>query len=334
MPPVDLQLNRRLRALSRRLPVTRSYERRIAELTAEVNSLTDEVHRARADAEARPSTWVPIGHFYSPIPDAEELRTDHDRIFGGDPTEIAGVDLRLDAQWGLLEQLAPLAAGVELASDVHIAANRGERYRADNPGYPPGDARSLRMMLRHHRPARLVELGSGFSSACMLDVRERDLDGRLDLTFIDPYPAQLEELLLDHDRPACTILPSRTQDVDLDVFRQLESGDVLFVDSTHVARTGSDVNHIVFEILPALAPGVLVHVHDVFPGFEYPAPWVHEGRAWTEQYLLRAFLQYNDSFHVHWWPSLLLAAATPEQLDRFAVLPTLQGGAIWLRRAA
>ncbi len=327
MPAMRARLRRAMRGIARRLPVTGAYERRIAALTTEVHRLA----AAIPTEPPPPPTWVPQGHFYSPIPDPDEIRADHDRIFGGDPTDLPGIDLHLVEQWALLDRLAPFADDVELARTADVAADRGERYRAENPSYPPGDALALTMVLRDLRPARLVELGSGFSSACMLDVRERHLDGRLDLTFVDPYPAQLEELFRDEDRASCTVLPVRTQDVDLDVFGQLASGDVLFVDSTHVARTGSDVNRIVFEILPALAPGVLVHVHDVFPGFEYPAPWVYEGRAWTEQYLLRAFLQHNERFRVHWWPSLLHQVATDDHHERYPVLARLQGGAIWLR---
>lgn len=316
-----------MRRIARRLPVTGGYERRIAALTADVHRLAAQV----PDQPPPPPTWAPQGHFYSPIPDPAEVRADHDRIFGRDPTDLPGIDLHLDDQWALLDRLAPLADDVDLAPTASVARAQGERYWTDNPGYPADDALALTMLLRDLRPSRLVELGSGFSSACTLDVRERHLDGRLDITFVDPYPAQLEELRRDDDRSSSTLIAARTQDVDLDLFRGLAAGDVLFVDSTHVSRAGSDVNHIVFEILPVLAPGVLVHVHDVFPGFEYPVPWVMEGRAWTEQYVLRAFLQHNDRFRVHWWPSLLRRVATEEQRERYPVLARLQGGAIWLR---
>lgn len=316
-----------LRRVARRLPVIGAYERRIEALTTEVHRLAAEI----PTEPPPPPTWVPQGHYYSPIPDLDEIRADHERIFGADPTDLPGIDLHLDEQWALLDQLAPLADGIDVARTRDEAAERGERYWSDNPGYPPNDALTLTMMLRHVRPARLVELGSGFSSACTLDVRDRHLDGRLDVTFVDPFPGQLDELMHEADRSTCRVIAARTQDVDLDVFAQLADGDVLFVDSTHVARTGSDVNRIVFEILPVLAPGVYVHVHDVFPGFEYPVPWVHEGRAWTEQYLLRAFLQFNGRFRVHWWPSLLHQIATDVQRERYPVLDRLQGGAIWLR---
>lgn len=336
VPAVRERVRNGLRAMSRKLPITGAYERRIAELTAEVERLAAEVHELadRVPAFPAPDLWVPAGHFYSPLPDLDEIRADRERIFPTSPadvTDLPAIDLGIDEQWALHEQLAPLADDIELVHDQETATASGLRYWADNPGYPPGDARSLTMMLRHLRPQRLVELGSGYSSACTLDARDHHLDGRLDLTFVDPYPALLTELLRDDDRTSCRILPVRTQDVELDVFAQLGPGDVLFVDSTHVARTGSDVNRIVFDILPSLAPGVYVHLHDIFPGFEYPEPWVMEGRAWTEQYLLRAFLQHNERFRVVWWPSLLHMIADDAQRQRFGGLPLLQGGAIWLR---
>ena len=118
----------------------------------------------------------------------------------------------------------------------------------------------------------------------------------------------------------------------LDDLRTLAAGDVLFVDSTHVSRTGSDVNRIVFEILPALAPGVFVHLHDMFPGFEYPAPWVFEGRAWTELYLVRAFLQYNESFEIVLWPNLLAMLDHGDVIGRFPIAAANIGGSLWLRK--
>ena len=101
-------------------------------------------------------------------------------------------------------------------------------------------------------------------------------------TFIDPYPERLLGLLRpeDHDRAEIRVEP--VQAVDLAVFDVLGPGDVLFIDSTHVARTGGDVVHDVFTILPRLASGVRVHFHDMFYPFEYPAAWVFEGRAWNE----------------------------------------------------
>jgi hypothetical protein len=88
------------------------------------------------------------------------------------------------------------------------------------------------------------------------------------------------------------------QHVPLHIFDQLEPRDILLIDSTHVSKLDSDVNYIFFEILPRLKPGIVVHLHDIYAGFEYPDTWVKEGRAWNESYLLRAFLQYNEHFRI------------------------------------
>ncbi len=103
------------------------------------------------------------------------------------------------------------------------------------------------------------------------------------------------------------LIEQRLQDVPLSEFQDLRENDVLFVDSTHVAKLGSDVLRIFFEILPGLAPGVYVHVHDIFWPFEYPEPWIAEGRAWTETYLLRAFLQFNSAFRIVLFSDLVFA---------------------------
>ena len=128
------------------------------------------------------------------------------------------------------------------------------------------------------------------------------------------------------------VLSVATQDVPLDVIAELGEGDVLFVDSTHVVRTGGDVNRIFFELLPALAPGVVVHLHDMFPGFEYPAEWVYEGRAWSELYLVRAFLQYNDAFEILLWPNLLAMLDHHDIVRRFPQAELNIGGSLWLRK--
>ena len=112
------------------------------------------------------------------------------------------------------------------------------------------------------------------------------------------------------------------QSIPLAVFEGLESGDVLFVDSTHVTKRGSDVNRIFFEILPALPVGVIIHFHDIFYPFEYPDNWMHEGRGWNEAYLLRAFLEYNDAFEILLWNSMLVAMGHL----------TGDGGSIWLQK--
>jgi hypothetical protein len=176
-------------------------------------------------------------------------------------------------------------------------------------------------------------MGSGFSSASMLDTNDRFFGGSIDFTFIDPDTTVLDGLLRSDDRARVRIMRSPMQDVPLATFDVLEPNDILFVDSTHVSKTGSDVNRIVFELLPRLRSGVYVHFHDVFYPFEYPKEWIYEGRAWNEDYMLRAFLEFNNAYAVVLFGTYLarfhrdvLARTMPMVLEN-------PGGALWLRRA-
>jgi len=116
------------------------------------------------------------------------------------------------------------------------------------------------------------------------------------------------------------------------IFDALSSNDILFIDSTHVSKTGSDVNRILFDILPRLSRGVFIHFHDVFYPFEYPKEWVYEGRAWNEDYILRAFLEYNDAFEIVLFGTWL--AKFERDLLREMMPMTLEnpGGSLWLRK--
>src|SRR5262249_4955967 len=158
---------------------------------------------------------------------------------------------------------------------------------------------------REFRPARVIEIGSGFSSAIMLDTCEQFLQGHTRFTFFDPYPERLQQLLSTEDSRTCEVVAKRVQDINVELFSELGDNDMLFVDSSHVSKYASDVNHILFEILPVLRPGVFVHFHDVFFPFEYPQHWIPQGRCWNEAYLLRAFLQYNKTFKIKLFLSYL-----------------------------
>jgi hypothetical protein len=112
---------------------------------------------------------------------------------------------------------------------------------------------------------------------------------------------------------------------------------VLFIDSSHVVQVGGDVTHLFFQVLPRLAPGVVVHLHDIFLPREYPRAWVMEQhRFWTEQYLLQAFLRFNREFEIllsAGW----LSAHHPEALA--AAIPSWDAersrpGSFWMRRVS
>jgi predicted O-methyltransferase YrrM len=268
------------------------------------------------------------GHFYSPYPDLAEIRERAGEIWK--PLDSApGIDLRETQQWALLDDLAGLAPDLPFAdSESSIATGR---YRPDNRPYVLGDAVVLAAMLRHLGPRRYVEVGSGWSTAVALDVRDHYLDDT-EIICIDPYPTRLLDVLAGENPAQFSLRRESVQDTNADVFDQLEAGDVLFIDSTHVVRAGSDVNHLVFEILPRLAPGVAVHVHDVFDGFEYPRRWVEERRAWSEAYLVRAFLQFNDAFAVTLFTSWLHARDPARYLSALPQARQNPGAQLWLTR--
>jgi hypothetical protein len=309
-------MRERLRRLARKLPISRVYERRIAGLRAELSALKQE------------REFVPSGHFYSAVPDRNELSRRKADVFERDPAVILGVDLRNDAQWALLDELQPHVASMPFTDRPH-----GEsRYGFINDAFSYSDGMFLHLMLRHLQPQRIIEVGSGHSSACTLDTIDGFLSSSTHCTFIEPYDQLLRSLMRLGDTDRVEILASPVQEVPVDRFRELQAGDLLFIDSTHVSKAGSDVNTLFFDVLPALAPGVYVHVHDIFPAFEYPWSWVSDGRAWTENYLLRAFLQFNDTFEIVLWPNLL-ATIDSQRLDAsFPLSRKNRGGSIYLRR--
>jgi hypothetical protein len=164
----------------------------------------------------------------------------------------------------------------------------------------------------------------------MLDTREV-FNQNIDLTFIEPYPALLRSLLRDADKSNCHIIDSKVQHVPLEVFKSLQKDDILFIDSSHVSKTGSDVNYELFEILPDLNEGVIIHVHDIFYPFEYPKSWVYDGRNWNESYMLRAFLSYNSKFRIEFFVDYL-SKHHRSSLQQMPLLQKENGGSLWMRK--
>jgi hypothetical protein len=268
------------------------------------------------------------GHFYSPIPSLKELRADRQRVFGEVPREIPGVDLREEQQLQLLRVMQGYYAEQPFAS----GRSGGMLYSFENDQFGHCDAIMLYGMMRHSQPRRIVEVGSGHTSCVMADTNRLFFNNSIECTFIDPNPQRLRSVL-PPSTPA-TVLEKRVQDVPLNLFTRLQSGDILFIDSAHVAKTGSDVNHIFFNILPILKPGVRVHLHDVVYPFEYPERWVFDGKAWNEAYILRAFLQYNSSFELELFPSFLIKFHRELFMKEMPLCLQNTGGSIWIRRIA
>lgn len=269
--------------------------------------------RAVRTVVARPP-YVPPGHFYSPL--TADVDVSRALTWAGAP----GVDVAEAAQLALAAELRPLLA--EPAP--------GPRYAPDNSMYGPGDAAVYRAMMTHLRPARIIEVGSGYSTALALDEADANavLSG-LEITCIEPFPERLLGLMKASDHERLSLLRQPVQDIDPATYAQLGPQDVLFVDSTHVVKAGSDVVWLFLHVLPRLAPGVVVHVHDVFWPFEYPAEWLRERRDWTENYLLHAFLIGNASWEILFFSSWFWQCHPDLVPERLA---SERPGSIWLRR--
>jgi hypothetical protein len=170
-------------------------------------------------------------------------------------------------------------------------------YTLDNAWFTGGDAVFMALMLRHVRPARVIEVGSGHSSALI----SQTLPGAR-ATFIDPDPERVRGLLGDD----ADVIATEVQDVGVDIFAELGPGDVLAIDSSHVLKAGSDVQHLLFTVIPSLPEGVHIHVHDVFFPFEYPRPWLDDGVAFSESYAWRALLMNASTPRIELWNHLLI----------------------------
>ena len=272
-------------------------------------------------------TYHPPGHYYSPVPDKQYVRENAERIFDRSKNTVAGVELREKEQLQLLESFQRYYNEV-FFTDEKVVANR---YWFKNPLYSYSDAIILNCMIRHFSPSRIIEAGSGYSSAAMLDINEKTFNNSIDVLLVEPYPVNLENLTAGFPKNF-KIIPEFIQKVPLDTFKSLVKNDILFIDSTHVSKAGSDVNYILFEILPVLNEGVIIHFHDVFYPFEYPQAWIEKGFSWNEDYLLRAFLMYNTDFEIVYFNTFI------EQFHRDWLsinMPNVlknMGGGLWLRK--
>lgn len=268
----------------------------------------------------------PPGHYYSPLVDPHDthvVRAVRDRLEVPAPS---GINLDVHSMKAMLRRLAfhhTLFPFPRNSDGVH-------RYYFSNPFFGCHDASVYFSMLLEFRPRRVVEIGCGFSSRLLFDTNDRIFAGKIEITLIDPSLSSLTE----PGEPAQANLHScRVQDVPLALFDTLETNDILFIDSSHVSKTGSDVNFYIFEILPRLRPGVLVHVHDIFWPFEYVKEWVlEEKRSWNEAYVLRAFLEFNDAFEIRYWNNFAFHFLASELKESMPLCMENEGGSLWFQR--
>ena len=272
------------------------------------------------------------GHFYSPIGDRAALR----RYWDSDhrAAQVARVDALLDYPamsrlWG------------QIADDVlpfPMTQTPGWRYYGINTEFMYHDASILSAMLAHLNPRRIVEVGAGYSSAAMFDTVDRMAAPRLEsFATIDPDLTRFRRLA----PPETAVgLEAMVQSVPLSLFSDLEAGDLVFIDSSHVLKTGSDVHFEYLHVLPVLKPGVIIHIHDIFYPFEYPRRWVlQQNRSWNEIYLVDMMLSHGDRYEVLMFNDAMLQRGLlrPHPMfERFEAENTNPrqsvNGSIWLRR--
>ncbi|TMB78373.1 MAG: class I SAM-dependent methyltransferase, partial [Chloroflexi bacterium] len=214
----------------------------------------------------------------------------------------------------------------------------GGGFHLNNRLFDGTDALVAYCMVRQFQPRLIIEIGSGLSSLLLAQAAARNSSSNL--TCIEPFPRELVRKGFPGLR---SLIEKKVQDIDVEFFSQLESRDLLFIDSSHTVKVGGDVNYLFLEVLPRLNPGVIVHVHDIFLPFEYRRDWVmDEFRFWGEQYLLQAFLTFNSEFEVLMANRYLahryledLKAAFPNLGNLKAALPNSVrwgGGSFWMRR--
>lgn len=273
------------------------------------------------------NVWIEPGHYYSPIISIEDIKRNENFIFKKSINKIAGIDINENNQFKLLNNLLNFYEEIPFEQEK----NDKLRYYYNNEFFYYFDAISLYLLMRFFSPQKIIEIGSGFSSALMLDVNKLFFNNKIELTFIEPFPDRLK--LLTRSTDNFTLIEKFSQEVDLDLFNSLNRNDFLFIDSSHVIKTGSELNPLLFEVLPSLKAGVKIHFHDIFFPFEYPKKWVlKEKRSFNEAYFLRAFLMYNNQFEIFFFNSFIETFYEDWLRTKMPLCLKSNGSSLWLSK--
>lgn len=269
------------------------------------------------------------GHYYSPVVDMDDLNARKQSIWQKEKT-LAGVDFNTTVQESFFEPL------ISSAKKIPFTENQAEGYRYyfENKTYAHADGLVLFTMLNTLKPKKLIEVGSGFSSALILDTRDKFLEHSLELTFIDPNPEdRLYGLLKPEDYKTASVVKDIVQNTAPSAFQKLEANDILLIDNSHVSKTGSDVNYLMTEILPVLNKGVVVHIHDIFYPFEYPSEWLLNLRLnWNEIYSVHNFLLFNNAYKIIFFSDYIQQKYKEKLLPETPLFFKDRPGSLWIQR--
>jgi predicted O-methyltransferase YrrM len=286
--------------------------------------------RSNPDIMDRWGVHVRQVHYYDPLPNFAAITPEQTTRRRESPV----VDFNMPSQLALLRRLGQ-EFGKEVETLVSGQDQEAHEFNFDNEYFAHLDAAMYYALIRDLKPRRVIEIGSGYSTriASLALARNGRENRPGTLTCIEPYPEpRLLEAKLDIE-----LIERPVELVDLDTFRRLEAGDILFIDSSHAVKFQNDVCREFLEILPILQAGVWVHVHDIFFPHDYPAEWLIEKRiAFSEQYLLEAFLAYNVAYSVmaaNYWLCLDYRADVLQLWPRIGEAKGPHGGAsLWMRK--
>jgi hypothetical protein len=264
-------------------------------------------------------------HYYQPIPDTSTLKAED---FG--KKDLVGIRMDDKEQLEILDKIKDFKSEFTQFKKFSGSVNtqKDPNFYFDNLAFDTTDALLYYGMVRLIKPRKIIEIGSGWSTkiaaaACLKN-------GETKLDSIEPYP----QPILKNGFPGFSkLIEKKVEDVSLRFFESLRGGDILFIDSSHVSRIGGDVNHIFFEILPRLRKGVYVHIHDIFLPYDYPKDWVmKQRRFWSEQYILHAFLLFNDTFEIVYAKGYMNEKYPSKVKKVFPAFPPFGGGSMWIRK--
>ncbi len=272
-------------------------------------------------------------HFYSPIPEIADLR---ERNVWNQKSASIGLDYNIERQMEFLSEL-----GRQYGRECDWPTNPSDNpidFFVNNSSFSYGCAASLYSMIRHYKPSQIIEIGSGNSSLVInqaLAKNDLESERRCQYSVIDPYPRDVIEQLPS----LMKLMQQRVELTDPEFFERLGEGDILFIDSSHSVKIGSDVNYLILEVLPRLKPGVVVHFHDIPLPFEYPEVYATNPGFrvfWTEAYLLQAFLCQNDKFEIVLAMNYVMTTQLEEFKASFPVFDPVEhkftSSSFWIRR--
>jgi hypothetical protein len=229
-----------------------------------------------------------------------------------------------------LRWLGQLAPAIATFRPPETASSNEFGWR--NGSYEAVDAHILQAVIRQGRPRRVLEFGSGRSTLVTAAACQRNASDGWPVIFIAADPAP-QPFIVPPPLGVSRFLAVGARGVDPGLFTQLEAGDIMFVDTTHTVKVGGEVNYLILDVLPRLAPGVIVHFHDIFLPFEYPREWIQaRGFYWAEQYLLQAFLAENPCWRVS-CATFAISRLFPERLAALVPeAPHVRPSSLWLER--